>query len=188
MENTVRNPEQDLTVFNDWIKNLCQNGEVKDIDMQLVRSVLEPMGADFDHLTEADKESLGKYSNKGKRQGLDAVWGKEKVDIFKSWAIDEYIPYVEKKAGRDLHTLWDKKTKTFDDVKHSGMMQFLGELTAFAVGEMPMEEYKRLTEDRIKKGKKWEYSDRYEPYKPSKHASFPIDFPRKVIDRLSAVL
>ena len=188
MENTTRSPEQDLTIFNDWIKNLCESGKVKDIDTQLLKSVLEPMGADFNNLKETDRESLGKYSNLGKRKGLDAVWGKEKVDTFKGWIISEYIPYIEKKAGRELHTLWDKKTGTYDNIKHSGMIQFLGELTAFAAGEMSMTEYRRLTEDRAKKGKKWEYGDRYEPYKPSKHASFPIDFPRKAIDRLKAVL
>ena len=188
MENTGNSPEKDLTIFNDWINNLCENGKVTDIDPQLVRSALEPMGADFETLTEKDRESLGKYSNKGKRQGLDAVWGKDKVDTFKKWAIEEYIPYVEGRAHRELHTLWDSDTETYDNIKHSGMMQFLGELTAFAAGEMPMSEYRRLTEDRINKGKKWEYGDRYEPYKPSKHASFPTDFPRKAIDRLRAVL
>ncbi len=188
MENTVNSPEQNLTIFNEWVNDLCESGKVKDIDTQLLKSVLEPMGANFENLTESDRKSLQKYSNKGKRQGLEAVWGKEKVDIFKGWVIDEYIPYIEKKVGRELHTLWDKKTGTYDNIKHSGMMQFFGELTAFAAGEMPVVDYRRLTEDRIRKGKKWEYGDRYEPYKPSKHASFPVDFPRKAIDRLSAVL
>jgi hypothetical protein len=188
MENTENSPENNLTVFNDWIKNLCEKGEVRNVDPQLVRGVLEPMGANFENLTEAERKSLRKYSNKGKRVGLHTVWGKDKVDTFKKWAIEEYIPFVEKRAGRELHTLWDPKTETYDNIKHSGMMQFLGELTAFAAGELPLEEYKRLTEDRIKKGKKWEYGDRYEPYKPSKHASFPVDFPHKAMDWLSAVI
>lgn len=87
-----------------------------------------------------------------------------------------------------MHTLWDSKTETFDTIKHAGMMQFLGELTAFAAGEMSIAKYCRLTEDRIRKGKKWEYGDRYEPYLPSKHASFPVDFPLKAMDRLRAVI
>jgi len=66
--------------------------------------------------------SLGKYSNSGKRTGLNAVWGQEKVDNYKEWVKTEFIPQYEKKVGRELHTLWDPKNQTFDDIKHSGMM------------------------------------------------------------------
>lgn len=187
MENTLISPEQNLTIFNDWVKNLCENGKVADIDHGLVRSVLEPMGANFEDLTEEQRKSLRGYSNYNKKMGLDAVWG-VKREVFKKWVIGEYIPFAEKRAGREMHTLWDKKTETYDDIKYSGPMAFLGELTAFAAGEMPVPEYKRLTEDRISKGKKWEYGDRMEPYRPSKHSSFPTDFPRKAIDMLSSVL
>lgn len=187
MENIENTPENNLTVFNDWIKNLGENGKVATIEPELVRGVLESCGANFENLTEEQRKSLRGYSNYAKKAGMDVVWGAKK-EVFKKWVIDEYIPYVEKKAGRELHTLWDKKTETYDNIKHSGMLQFLGELTAFAAGEMPMAEYRRLTEDRISKGKKWEYGDRYEPYKPSPHASFPVDFPRKAIDRLNAVI
>ncbi len=184
----MENLESDLTVFNRWIKNLCENSKVSDIDPQVVKGVLESCGANFETLSDVERESLRKYSNKGKSLGLRAVWGEKKVRMFKSWVIQEYIPYAEKRAGREMHTLWDSKTKTFDTIKHSGMMQFLGEITAFAAGEMPVAEYRRLTEDRIRKGKKWEHGDIYEPYKPSKHASFPTDFPLKAMDRLMAVI
>lgn len=188
MENRVNSPERELTIFNRWIGNLCEKGKAGEVDPQLLRSVLEPMGADFSKLTEVEKMALRKYSNKGKRQGLDAVWGKEKVDTFKNWVITEYIPYAEKKAHRKMHTFYDRQTDTYDSVKHSGMMQFLGELTAFAAGQMPKERYTRLTEDRARKGRLWDEGYTSEAYDPTDHSSFPPDFPRKAIDRLSAVL
>ena len=186
MEKPIRISEKEVQVFDQWVKSLSENGKVLNIDAVLVRGVLESFGANFE-ISENARKSLGRYSNKGKREGLNEVWGKERVDMFKSWAIGEYIPVVEKRAGRELHTLWDKKTETFDDVKHSGMMHFFGELTGFAAGEITFEKYKRLTEDRLRKGIKWEFGDRYEPYKPSPHASFPVDFPVKAIDRLKTV-
>ncbi len=182
---TYRTPEQSYETFNKWLQDLTVEGKVGDIEPSVVRFVLEGMGANFE-ISESERESLGKYSNKGKREGLNAVWGTDKIDTFKSWVIGEYIPYIEKAAGRDLHTLYDKKTDTYDDVKHSGMMQFLGELTAYASEQMDFDKYKRITENRYSKGKHWQYGDREEKYVPSKNSSFPVDFPRKAIDRLSA--
>lgn len=179
--------EGDLEKFNKWMKNLSENGKVDDIDPLVVRGVLESCGADFE-ITESDRESLRDYRNSHKRRGLDAVWGKAKVDTFKTWAKEEYIPYIEKKAGREIRTLWDKAKQVNDDVKTSGMMQFLGEITAFAAGEMSMSKYRRLTEDRIKKGKEWQYGDREKEHIPSPHSSFPVDFPVKAMDRLRAVI
>ena len=56
-------------------------------------------------------------------------------------------------------------------------MQFLGELTAYAAGKMDFKKYKRLTEDRIKKGKAWAEKGKNGSYLPSLHASFPPKFP-----------
>ncbi len=180
-----RTPERNLETFNKWLKNLSVEGKVEEIDAAIVRNVLEMAGANFE-IGEVEHKSLGKYSNKGKREGLDAVWGKDKVDTFKTWIIGEYIPYIEKFAGRELHTLYDRATDTYDDIKHSGMMQFFGELTAFAAGQISFEKYQRITENRYKKGKTWQYGNREEIYEPSKNAAFPVDFPVKAIDRLNA--
>lgn len=180
-----RTPERNLETFNRWLNKLSVEGKVEDIEPSVIRFVLEGVGANFE-IGEDARESLAKYSNKGKRRGLEAVWGSTKMDTFKNWVLTEYIPYIEKAAGRELHTLFDKDTQTFDDVKHSGMMQFLGELTAYASGAMSFEKYQRITENRYAKGKKWQYGNREEIYVPSKNASFPVDFPRKAIDRLNA--
>jgi len=182
-EITERPFEESLAEVTDWINKIGEEGKVTDIDSRLVRGVLEGLGASPE-ISEEAKKSLSKYSNLGKRSGLDAVWGKEKVDAFKEWAKGDFIPQYEGKIGRELHTLWDPKTETFDNIKHSGMMQFLGELTAFAEGVMPIEEYRRLTEDRIRKGMKFEKGDPYEPYKPSSHSAIPPEFPQKALNYL----
>lgn len=147
-ESSERPYEERLAEVTDWIKAMGETDKVGDIDPETVKGVLEGMGA-VTEISEEAKKSLAKYSNKGKRPGLDAVWGNDRVDAYKEWAKLVFIPEYEKKTGRELHTLWDPQKLEYDTTKHSGMMQFLGELTAFAYGQMPMSEYKRLTERRI---------------------------------------
>lgn len=136
MENINRNIEHDTVVFDGWIKNLCENQKVADIDPELVKGVLESYGANFE-ISDSSKKSLSSYSNVNKSEGLSEVWG-QKLDVFRNWVMSEYIPFVEKRVRKPLRTLWDKKTETYDENKHSGMMQFLGEITAFAAGEMSL--------------------------------------------------
>ncbi len=181
-----RSYEERLVEVDDWIGKIGKEGRVGDIDHQLVKGVIEEIGANKE-ISEEAKKSLGKYSNLNKRPGLDEVWGKETVDAFKKWATGEFIPQYEEKVGRPLRTLWDPKTETYDNIKHSGMMQFLGELTAFAEGSLPLEEYRRLTEHRVEKGMKFEFGDPYEPYKPSKHAAFPPEFPSAAWEKIKSL-
>lgn len=182
-EKNERPYEEELTQVTQWIKTIEKEGRVDIINPGLVLNVLEGLGA-AKEISEVAKKSLSRYSNLNKRIGLDEVWGKERVDAFKKWARDEFIPQYEQRVGKELHTLWDPKTEKFDGIKHSGMMQFLGELTAFAEGSMSMEDYKRLTENRVGKGIKFEFGDPYEPYKPSKNASFPPEFPLSALNFL----
>lgn len=101
MEKGREHSENELIAFSKWIKNLCENGKVSDISPQVVKGVLESCGANFEALSDIERGSLRKYSNKGKGPGLKTVWGEEKVDTFKSWVIQEYIPFVEKElAGK----------------------------------------------------------------------------------------
>jgi hypothetical protein len=175
--------EERLAEVTQWVKTIGERGRVVDIDPKLVLGVLEGLGA-AKEISEEAKKSLARYSNLNKRPGLNAVWGKERVDAFKEWVKGDLIPQYEQRVGKELHTLWDPKAETFDNVKHSGMMQFLGELTAFAEGVMPLDEYRRLTQNRVGKGIKFEFGDPYEPYKPSKNASFPPEFPLKALNFL----
>ncbi len=162
-----------------------EDKDVPGIDQQLVRGILVELGASLEVSDEA-KKSLRKYKNRGKRFGLNIVWGEEKIDVFEEWVIKDFIPQYEKKVGKELRTLWDKGTQTFDDNKHSGMMQFLGELTAYGVGEMSPEEYKTRTRNRLYKGFKFEYGDPYEPHKPTKNSSIPPEFPQAALNYLAS--
>jgi hypothetical protein len=179
-ETNERPFEENLAEVSNWIAKIGQEGKVTDIDPNFVKGVLEGLDANFE-ISEEAKVSLGKYSSLGKRPGLNAVWGDTKVETYKNWVKTDFIPQYEQKIGKELHTLWDPKTETFDNIKHSGMMQFLGELTAFAEGVMSLEDYRRLTEDRIRKGIKFEKGDPYEPYKPSKRSAIPPEFPQAAL-------
>src|SRR5260221_12206064 len=115
--------EQEISIVTNWIKDIGILGKVVELDTMLLRSVLSEYGANFEFREELN--SLTKYSNLGKRPGLDAVWGKENIDAYKKW-IKEYISTYEKETGTELPVLEETNIKT------SGMMQFLGELTAYA--------------------------------------------------------
>jgi hypothetical protein len=175
--------EEKQAEVTDWVARIGNEGIVSEINPQLVKEVLEGLGAKGE-ISEVAKESLASYSNLKKRPGLDEAWGREKVDAYKNWVKSVFIPQYEQKVGKELHTLWDPKTETFDNIKHSGMMQFFGELTAFAEGVLPMEEYRRLTEDRVRKGREFESGDPSVPYIPSPHASYPPEFPSKALNFL----
>ena len=173
--------EERLAVVESWVKKIGEEGIVEDIDPQLVKGVLEGLGANFE-ISEEERLSLRKYSNLNRRLGMDAVWGTDQANEYKRWLIDEYIPQYERRIGRELPTLYDRKTDKFDDIKHSGMLQFFGELTAFAAGEKSFADYQRLTENRAKKGREWQERDLSKHYEPSPNAPFPPGFPKAAWD------
>jgi len=177
--------EEKNAIVNSWVKTISEKGIVgEEVTPEILRNVLENLGASFE--AQLELEPLGKYSNLNKRPGLDAVWGKNRIDAYKKWAKDIYIPQHEQETGKPLPTLYDRKTNTFDNIKHAGIMQYLGELTAYAAGKMDFEKYKRLTEDRIKKGKAWAEKGKNDSYTPSPHASFPPKFPLDAWDYLKS--
>jgi len=130
-----------------WLNNLSETGEVKDINPEIIKGALEACGADFEIGPEA-KESLGKYSNIGKKRGIEAVWGEERFGKYKEWA-GKWADRYEKETGISLPAL------KLSGIKTSGMRHFLGELTAFAAGEMGFDDLKRYWEVRLLNGKLW---------------------------------
>ena len=162
-------------VVDSWIAKISGEGIVgEEVTPEILRTVLEQYSADFEPKPELG--ALAKYSNLNKRPGLDAVWGKTNVDAFKTWAKEVCVLKYEQKYGHELPTLYDRKTNTFDNIKHSGMMQFLGELTAFAADKISFEDYKRLTENRARKGKEWQDRKAGDVYEPSPNAAFLPEF------------
>ena len=184
-EERFHSQEQEQEFVDEWIDGISESGRVREIDPGLVKIVLESFGANFE-ISEEEKLSLGKYSNLNRRPGMNAVWGKERVDEYIAWLKNEYIPSFEDKTGRALPTLFDRKTGKFDTNKHSGMMQFFGELTAFAAGEKSFADYKRLTEDRVRKGKVWQEKELDAPYEPSSHSAFPPEFPQVAWEKIKS--
>lgn len=176
-EERFHTQEGEQEFVDEWIDSISESGRVREIDPGLIKKVLESFGANFE-ISEEERLSLRKYSNLNRRPGMDAVWGADQVNEYKRWLIDEYIPQYERRSGRELPTLYDRKTDKFDNIKHSGMLQFFGELTAFAAGEKSFADYQRLTEDRVRKGKEWQERELNAPYEPSPHASFPPEFPQ----------
>src|SRR5260221_526261 len=114
--------EKEITTINNWILNISETGKVTEMDPMLLRSVLKEYGADF--APSLQIEALASYSNLNKRPGLDVVWGKENINEYKIW-VKKYISDYEEQTGESLPVLEGTTVKT------SGMMQFLGELTAY---------------------------------------------------------
>lgn len=169
--------EEKLAVIDSWIEVVASQGLVNEIEPEILKDVLTEFGADLEPREELSP--LAKYSNKARRPGMDAVWGKEKVNAYKKW-ISQYVVDYEIKTGRDLPVLEGTSIKT------SGMMQFFGELTALAAGKMDFEDYKRLTEDRARKGQLWQEKDLNEPVNPSPHSSFPPGFPKAAWEQIKS--
>ncbi len=165
---TQQRTEAILAQMDAWVETLTQEGRVEPIDPGVVRGALECCGAVLTEREELD--SLARYSNKAKAPGMEAVWGEE-FGAYKTWVI-QYIKDYEARTKKPLPVLEGT------EIKHSGMRQFLGELTALAAGRKSYEEYKRLTEDRARKGREWQARKEDEPIVPSPHASFPPEFPR----------
>lgn len=168
--------EEKLAIVDGWIAKIGSEGKVDEVDPMLIRDVLKEFGANFE-ISDQAKGSLGRYSNRNKQKGLQEVWG-EKAAEFKKWVKEEYIPQYEAEVGREFPTLYDPKTGQLDNIKHSGMMQFFGELAAFAAGEKTFPDYKRLTEHRADRGRRWRNNDPEHPFVLDEpNAPFSPEFP-----------
>ncbi len=162
--------EKNRIAVDDWIAKLSKEGVVGEMEPALLRGVLESYGANFE-ISEEAEESLVKFSNRDRRLGLDAVWGKEKIDAYRKWLKEDFVPGYEAKTGKELPVLENTKTKT------SGGLKFFSDMIVFAAGLMDPGDYKRITERRAEKGRLWQNRDPKEPYAPTKYSSFPPEFP-----------
>ena len=128
------------------------------------RSSLEMLGANFEN--QEASTLLADYSSLGKREGLDLVWGKTRVDEYRKWIKNYVKTYEETPGNLPLPALKPSGIKT------SGMMQFLGEITAYAAGAIIFEVFKTRLETRVYNGKMWQEGKkelrRKIEYKPGK--------------------
>lgn len=178
--------EEKIIVADEWIKNFSETGKVKEIDTDVLKSVLIYCGAEFE-LDEESLKPLSEYTNKAKRPGLDNVWGREKVDRFWKW-IDQYIKEYEDQSGKTLPKL--KSGQNF-----SGMRAFFGELTALASGQMSIEDFRKYSETRIFNGKCWQNNQKNKRMrievpvsaKPILPSSYPTEFPKAAWEKIKSM-
>jgi hypothetical protein len=163
-------------IVEEWIGAISTEGKVGEINPSLLREALEGSGANFEPTPEL--VALASYTNKAKRPGLNSVWGEERVEEYKSWA-KAYVEEYEAKSGKPLPELKPSGSKT------SGMIQFFGELTAFASGKTNFSDYKTYTEARALNGRLWQEGKKDERVRvkvptsksPILLSSFPPGFP-----------
>jgi hypothetical protein len=141
--------EQKEAMVVDWVSDISEKQEVGLMETEILKDVLAHYGADFEHLTEEDRESLRGYSEKKAGPGVRAVWGDNMVDAYKNWTNDFVAEYEKNSNNRRLPELKPSGRK------NSGMIQFLFEITAFASGEISEETFKKYTEARVMNGKLW---------------------------------
>lgn len=167
--------EDNIRAVGLWVVSFMR-GEVGEVDVQVLKSALVEVGANFEVEGEALK-SLGQYTNKSKRPGLDAVWGKDRVEEYRAW-LKTWVYDFEEEAGTPLPALKRSGSKI------SGMLQFFGELTAIAAGQMTFEDFKRFEEARQLNGLYWLFANDKRvrikvptAEKPIRPSSYPPGFP-----------
>lgn len=179
--NERRPIEEAIAAVDQWIDLIC-GGVVERIDRQVLKEVLEACGARFEK--EASR-SLRKYTEKGKAPGMKLVWG-ERFEEYKKW-VGEYIKVFEASpAHRELPKLLPSGRK------NSGMIQFFGELTAFAAGSLSFANFKKFTQARAENGLLWQLGRSRERIRikvptakePILLSSFPPGFPRDAWDKI----
>ena len=124
--------------------------DVPDLDVKLLRDVLTDFGANFNDIPErsAALKTLYKQTNAGRKDGMDAVWGKKFMDAFKRWTTN-WTDNYEERTGKRLPTV---KTPSGKKVKTSGVRQVFSEMTAYVYGAMDEETFKLHIAGRVLNG------------------------------------
>jgi hypothetical protein len=81
--------DRKMGVVDRWISafsNYDANGnvEVGEIDTGLLEVVLREFGADFGE--KPGITALGYYADRARRPGMNAVWGRSRIDEYNRWA------------------------------------------------------------------------------------------------------
>lgn len=147
--------EQKRVMVFDWIKDISEKQEVREIPSTVLKEVLESYGANFENLNEENKDNLSKYAEKKRVKGLEAVWG-ERFDSYKNW-VGVYIEDYESRTGRELPKMKNVPDLKNEDRKASerkdlGMLSFLGDITAYAAGSLDFDNLKLLLQTRAENG------------------------------------
>jgi hypothetical protein len=81
--------DQNIRVVDGWISAFSNydadgNVEIGEIDSRLLQEVLRGFGADFGE--KPGITALGYYANRARRPGMNAVWGRSRIDEYNRWA------------------------------------------------------------------------------------------------------
>ncbi len=191
-ENNLEEVREDYVAT--WIKSFSETGVVGEMDASVMRSALEKYGANFEPIegNEALKVSLGKYSNKGKHEGMKAVWG-DKRKRFRDWT-EKWADEYEERTGDKLPRIVfeDEETGEQRPSRTEGMRQFLGELTSYAVGILDADSFKERLEARHFNFHKRKEERRrivvadHNNDKPFAPASVPPEFPNAALNEIQS--
>jgi len=184
-EKETHSIEEKRSHVDSWINKLVESAKMEKIDPSTIREVLESHGAEFAISPEAEA-SLARYTNKARAEGMKAVWG-EKFDEYKLWTKEYVQQYEENPENTPLPAL--KRSGR----KNSGMIQFFGQLTSFASGQLSLEDFKHYTETRISNGRCWaegRKEDRVRVKVPTNEkpillSSIPPEFPKSAYEKIS---
>lgn len=173
--------------LEEWFQGL-DDGRVEDIDIAELRSFLEAHGANFSEIKEEDRASLRKFTNKGKADGMNAVWG-DMFARYKAWADS----VAEEYDTETLRTLKKPSGAESSESRVAGLRAFFGELTALAAGAMTLDEYRRYAEVRLQNGiliAQGRKDDRIKIETPTSEgakiriASVPVGFPSRLWNKI----
>jgi hypothetical protein len=119
--------EEQIKTVDAWATRFEDRKLVPELDRALLRDVLTSLGANVE-IPPRLLEDLGKdnYTNASRAEAMKAVWG-ERFKEFKKWTA-EFVQGYEGRTGNELPKL-DESGR-----KNAGMIGFLGELTAYALG------------------------------------------------------
>jgi len=178
--------EEKCSHVDSWINKLVESGKMEKINPGTVREVLESHGAEFTISPEAET-SLARYTNKARAEGMRAVWG-EKFNEYKLWTKKHVQQYEKNPENTPLPAL--KRSGR----KNSGMIQFFGQLTSFASGQLSLEDFKHYTETRISNGQCWAEGKRQDRARvkvptitePILLSSIPPKFPKAAYEKISS--
>ena len=142
------NIEEKIVQVDAWLTSfdLVARGEIEfqGIEAGLLREVLIHFGAEFDSKKEG-MSKLKQTTNKWRRAGMDAVWGKGRMDDFNEWT-NKWADAYEEATNRKLPKLDESGSRV------SGMRHWLGELTAYAADAITFEQYRERQEIRLRNG------------------------------------
>lgn len=157
-------------IYN-WMKKMAEEDVVEKVDEIAVDILLDELGAKREISANAEK-SLGSYSNKASRLGMEAVWGKKRYKDF----VDLFTEFIEKFESAEGNLELPKLTES--GKKDSGIKEFFHEFTANAYGLLSWDEFKDHTEVRLKNGKLWQEGKKKDRFKTDTPIS---DFKDKLI-------